>query len=325
MLPTNPGILKRVPLNTFGIPFGLCGFASVWSTQSSGSFHAVAVVGWYLAAFALVALVLEHWRRGRKAKGTIWEQVLHPVQGPYGVLPFLVLMLLGVQLDVVLPRAGYVFSLSAMVLAFTYALVQIGRWIFWPLPIHSIHGGYLLPVAATPLLSAIALTHMGLEGLATLLFYLGLLGGAIMFILVVIRSFLEHKMPPPLSPTKTILVAPPALAIVLGMHYLPAAMPVFFAVLVIAVLLQVVWLRSYFLPHYSLGAWAFVFPTAAFSLAMLTLWDGYVPATVAVLTLITSVVGINIMLTVRMFVLGTKVYLASERELAQSDEDLKDD
>ena len=325
MLPTNPGILQRVPLNTFGIPFGLCGFASVWSTQSAGTLHVVAVAGWLLAAFALVALLLEHWRRGRKATGTLWQQVLHPVQGPYGVLPFLVLMLLGAQLEVVMPPVGFFLTVSAMVLALAYALGQVVRWNFWPLPIHSIHGGYLLPVAATPLLSAIAMTHLGLEALALGLFFLGLLGGAIMLVLVVVRSFLEHKMPPPLSPTKAIIVAPPALAIVLGTHYLPEAVPILLAVLVGAVVLQVVWLRSYFLPHYSLGAWAFVFPSAAFSLAILALFGEYELAVVAVFTLITAVVGINTVLTVRMFVHGTKDYLASERELAQSDDDLKDE
>lgn len=325
MLSTNPGILQRVPFNTFGITFGLCGFASVWSTQSAGTLHIVAVFGWFFATFALVALLLEHGRRGRKATGTLWQQVLHPVQGPYGVLPFIVVMLLGAQIAVVMPTAGFFLTVSAMVLALGYALVQVVRWIFWPLPIHSIHGGYLLPVAATPLLSAIALTHLGFEALALGLFYLGLLGSAIMLVLVVVRSFLEHKMPPPLSPTKAIIVAPPALAIVLGAHYLPEAVPVFLVVLVVAVVLQGVWLRSYFLPHYSLGAWAFVFPTAAFSLAMLALFGEYELAVVAVLTLITAVVGINTVLTVRMFVHGTKDYLASERELAQSDETLKDE
>lgn len=319
------GILQRVPFNTFGISFGLCGFASVWSTQSTDSSHAISVAGWFLAAFALMALLLEHWRRGLKASGTLWQQVFHPVQGTYGVLPFIVLMLLGSQLAVVMPPTGFFLTVSAMVLAFAYALVQVVRWIFCPLPIHSIHGGYLLPVAATPFLSAIALSHLGLEALAQGSFYLGLLGGSVMMALVVVRSFLEQKMPPPLSPTKAIIVAPPALAIVLGTHYLPGAVPLFIAVLVAAVVLQVVWLRSYFLPHYSLGAWAFVFPTAAFSSAILALFGEYKFAVVAVLTLITAVVGINTVLTVRMFVHGTKDYLASERELAQSDEDLKDE
>lgn len=324
MLPNNSGILQRVPFNTFGIPFGLCGFASVWSTQTSATLHLIGVLGWLLAASVLVALLLEHWRRGRKASGTLIEQILHPVQGPYGVLPLLVLMLLGVQLASFWPSGGVGLSLSAMTLAVIYSLAQVARWIYLPLPIHSIHGGYLLPVAATPLLSAIAMSNLQLPELSLWLFYVGLVGAAIMLVLVVVRSFLEHKMPPPLSPTKAIIVAPPALAIVAGTTVLPQAIPVFVAVLGVSVVLQLLWLRSYFLPHYSLGAWAFVFPTAAFSLAMLTLFGTGGLVAGVVLTLIAFVVGINLVLTVRMFIHGSKEYLASERELAQSDEDLKD-
>jgi tellurite resistance protein TehA-like permease len=86
-----------------------------------------------------------------------------------------------------------------------------------------------------------------------------------------------------------------------------------------------VWLKSYFLPHYSLGAWAFVFPTAAFSLALLELANGKLWLIVLPATLVTLVVLINSILTLRMFSHGRADYFASERELAQSDEDLADE
>lgn len=99
---------ERIHLNTFGIPFALCGIASVWS-QAEAAFPISAVVSislWVIAFVVFIAFLVAHSSAGTRTRQKLISQLRHPEQAPMASLVPMIVMLLGQSLSHCIPGGG---------------------------------------------------------------------------------------------------------------------------------------------------------------------------------------------------------------------------
>lgn len=275
----------RIPLNSFGIAFGLSGLAGTWTeaARSIASPQSISEVLWGVALLAwMVTVVLyvsrvKHW-------ANVAEDLKHPVLGPFAALVPIPPMLWGAHL---LPSV----PLLAVTLVWVCAAVSavFGVWFISQLLTVSrgfgvVHSGYFLPTVAASLISGQCLATIGQDGLAMgalgagLLFWV-LIGGAVLARLMAGPDFL-----PALLPTLGIFSAPPAVAgnawwvISAGEGEMVNALLAGMMVAVVAP--HAFLLRRYSEIPFALGFWAFTFTAAAsgtFALRLLSQVSGTLP------------------------------------------------
>ena len=325
-----PGV-ERVPFNTLAIPFALCGLASVWTAGAAvlGFTSLIPLVLWMSAATALFVLIVEHFRRGRKSTMTLAEQLLHPGQGPLAALVPIVGMLLGNYVATALPVIGHSIVWVSVVTSLGFTLWLLYRWLTGDFHFAFVHGGYLLPTAAASFIMSIVTVRMGEVGFALGMFIAGIVLWLFFAGLIGVRLVVGHAWPDPLVPTRSMLLAPPAIAMVAWVEIFGLRTDLVLNVLavcvVIMLVLQLVWLPSCLRITYSLGFWAFTFPTAATSLAAI-LWfratnpEILIPVTVGLLVLITALVGMNSFRSVSLLLNHHRGLRAAEHDLTIADE-----
>jgi tellurite resistance protein len=205
----------RIPLNLFGIAFGLLGLADCWLVAASFGLAPVAV-GDALTAIATVvwAVVLAAYGRSVASRpGGFASDVTDPVAGPFGSLAVIVPML--AVADGLYPHAADVGRVVADVLIVVTVLVGAwftGQWLYKPLPLASVHAGYFLPTAAGGFVAAAVAALVGQPDLARVLFGLGFISWIVLGSIVYGRLILGPPLPPVLKPTIAIEVAPAGVA-----------------------------------------------------------------------------------------------------------------
>lgn len=275
----------RIPLNSFGIAFGLSGLAGTWTeaARSIASPQFVSEVLWGVGLLAwIVTLVLyvsrvRHW-------ADVVEDLQHPVLGPFAALIPIPPMLWGAHLLPSVPLLAV-----TLVWLCTAVSVVFGVWFISQLLTVSrgfgvVHSGYFLPTVAASLISGQCLAAIGQDGLAMgalgagLLFWV-LIGGAVLARLMAGPDFL-----PALLPTLGIFSAPPAVA---GNAWwaISAGEGEMVNALLAGMMVAVVTPHAFLLRRYSeipfaLGFWAFTFTAAAsgtFTLRLLSKAQGALP------------------------------------------------
>jgi tellurite resistance protein len=205
----------RIPLNLFGIAFGLLGLADCWLVAASFGLAPVAV-GDALTAIATViwAVVLAAYGWSVASRpGRLAADVTDPVAGPFGSLAVIVPML--AVADGLYPYAAGAARVVADVLIVVTVLVgawYTGQWLYKPLPLASIHPGYFLPTAAGGFVAAAVAALVGQPELARVLFGLGFISWVVLGSIIYGRLILGPPLPPVLKPTLTIEVAPAGVA-----------------------------------------------------------------------------------------------------------------
>jgi len=206
---------RPIPLNFFGIPFGLLGLADCWLVAASFGL-APTGIGRVLVAVAVVAWATIAWLhvRGMRAHHVSLEaELADPIAGPFVALVLITPML--ASADALYPyshTAGTVVSDVFIVLVVLLAGWFTGQWIYKPLELAKVHPGYFLPSVAGGFVAAASAALVGQRQLAEVLFGLGLVSWIVLGSIVLGRLMLGPPLPTPLMPTIAIEVAPAAVA-----------------------------------------------------------------------------------------------------------------
>ena len=260
----------KIPLNFFGIPFGLAGLGEFWAFATK--FHDAPqtvsdVILLVSAALWLLIIVAYGWHLMTEPV-TFRADLLDPVAAPFAALALITpLLLAAVGLA---PHAEK--TARALVDVFVCLLVVLGgwftgQWIYGPMELDKFHPGYFLPTVAGGLVASGSAAAVGQHRLAEVLFGLGLICWIVLGSLILGRLLFRPMLPPALQPTLAIEIAPAAVASLAWFEThgeridtVVAALAGYGVLMVLAQLRLVpMYLRLTFTP----STWAFTFSWAA--------------------------------------------------------------
>lgn len=205
---------RPIPLNLFGIPFGLVGLADAWLT-AAGAGRVPRGVGDALlilsAAVWVVVTVayLNHALRNRALVRDLTDQAA----GPFASLCVIVPMVIAANgLHAHAATAGRVVVDVFLVLTVLLGAWFTGQWIYGRVDVDRFHPGYFLPTVAGGLLAAASAGAVGQQRLGQVMFGLGAVCWMILGSVIMGRLLFRPLPPPPLLPTLAIEVAPAAVA-----------------------------------------------------------------------------------------------------------------
>ncbi|MEV7992120.1 TDT family transporter [Streptomyces sp. NPDC086077] len=203
-----------IPLNFFGMPFGLVGLASAWLTAAQYQRVPRAVGEALLVLSAVVWLLVTVaylWRAARSR--SLSRDLTDPVGGPFAALCVVVPMVIAAYgLFPVEPVAGRVVVDVFLALTVLLGAWFTGQWIYGRVDVDRFHPGYFLPTVAGGLLAAASAAAVGQHRLGVMMFGLGSICWLILGSVIMARLLLRPMLPPPLQPTLAIEIAPAAVA-----------------------------------------------------------------------------------------------------------------
>jgi tellurite resistance protein len=293
----------RVPLNFFGMPFGLVGLGGSWLTMADYGWAPKAVGDVLLAAAALVWLVLVvgYLRYVLSERSAFVRDLLDPVAAPFVSLILITPMLLAAEgLYPRAPGAGRVLLDVFLVLTVLLGAWFTGQWIYGPVELDKFHPGYFLPTVAGGLLASATAAEVGQRLLAQVMLGYGVICWFVLGSIILGRLLMRPLLPPPLLPTLAIEVAPAAVASLAyfalhGDHMDPVvAFLAGYGLLMVLAQFRLLpaYLRLPFMP----STWAFTFSWAAVATAgihwlNITKPSGYRVYEYLVLAAITALIG----------------------------------
>ncbi|MEU1538853.1 TDT family transporter [Actinacidiphila glaucinigra] len=205
---------RPIPLNLFGMPFGLVGLADAWLTAADagrvprGVGDALLILS--AAVWVLVTVAyLNHALRNRALVRDLTDQAA----GPFASLCVIVPMVIAANgLHAHAATAGLVVVDVFLVLTVLLGAWFTGQWIYGRVDVDRFHPGYFLPTVAGGLLAAAAAGTVGQQRLGQVMFGLGAVCWMILGSVIMGRLLFRPLPPPPLLPTLAIEVAPAAVA-----------------------------------------------------------------------------------------------------------------
>jgi tellurite resistance protein len=263
----------KIPLNVFGIAFGVAGLAGSWLTMSEFG-HAPQAIGDVLIAISgviwlVVLIAYVRWSLPHRGLGA---DLLDPVAAPFASVAVIVPMLVAV--DGIYPHAhaaGRVIFDVFLALTVLLGGWFTGQWMYTQMNLDAFHPGYFLPTVAGGLLAANGAAQVGQHLLAQTMFGLGIICWVIFGSVIMGRLLFRPLVAPALLPTYAIEVAPAAVASLAwfglnGGHVdsVAALLGGYGLLMVLAQLrLLPMYLRLRFMP----STWAFTFSWAAVATA----------------------------------------------------------
>ncbi|GAA5199820.1 hypothetical protein GCM10023322_76290 [Rugosimonospora acidiphila] len=293
----------RIPLNFFGMPFGIAGLAGVWLTASEQGdvTHWVGEVMLAVAAAVWAVTIGFYLAHAATHRGRLAADLVDPVAGPFASLALITPMLLASE--GVAPHAGG--AGTALVDVFLALTVIHGAWftgqlIYRDLDFDRLHPGYFLPTVAGGLVAAATAGQVHQERLGMAMLGYGLICWIILGSLILGRLIFRPALPAALLPTIAIEVAPAAVASLAYFSLRGGRIDTFAAVLagygVLMALAQLRLLPAFLRLRFAPSFWAFTFGWAAVANASLHWIEWGAPAghtayTYLVLAAITALVG----------------------------------
>lgn len=206
---------RRIPLNFFGMPFGIAGLAAVWHqlADQGQAPAAVADALFALSALVFLAVLVAYAAYAVSPAASLRADLTDPVAGPFASLAVITPTLLGAQgLYPHAPTTGRAVVVIFLTLTVLAGGWYTGQWIYSSLTFASLHPGYFLPTVAGGLVASAAAAAIGYTGLALVLFGLGLICWLVLGSIMIARLMVGPTLPQPLVPTIAIEVAPAAVA-----------------------------------------------------------------------------------------------------------------
>jgi tellurite resistance protein len=288
-------VLPRLPPNFFSIAFGLSGLGLTWRAAQAVLRTPAGVADGIFILTAVVWLVLlgVYLANGPRL---ILADLADAALSPFVSLGLIVPLILTAQLAPYALTAARALVLTFLAAAMILGGLLSGQWIAGTMDLDSAHPGYFLPTVAVGFTGATFAAELGFRGIAIASFGVGVICWLLLSSVVLGRLFFRPMLPPPLVPTLTIELAPPALA---GVAYFALTGPVIGFVarvlggyVVLMALVQLRLVPLYARLKFSVGFWAFAFSFAAVGVDAL-LWiaitrpAGATGYAIAVVTLIT--------------------------------------
>ncbi|TWP38320.1 TDT family transporter [Leekyejoonella antrihumi] len=263
----------KIPLNFFGIPFGLAGLGEAWSVLADFH-HAPAAIGEVILLVAAAAWVivgaayLAYLGTAKSTLAAFTADLLDPSAGPLASLALITPMLLAaLGLYPHAPGTGRVITDLFLILTVLLGAWFTGQWIYYPLDLDRIHPGYFLPTVAGGLIAADGAAIVGQHRLAEAMFGLGVLCWIVLGSLILGRLLFRPMLPAALQPTLAIEVAPAAVAGLAWFdiqgHRLDVVMALLAGYGLLMVLAQLRLLPVYRRLTFTSGTWSFTFSWAA--------------------------------------------------------------
>jgi tellurite resistance protein len=206
----------RVRPNAFAAPLGILGLAGVWRAMEQLYGWPGAAADGLCVAAALVSVVLGGLTLARLARwprATVREDLSDPVQSPFSVLPFIVVMLLG-STGLATHDRGAADVLLGVGLAGSLLLGGwlMGDWLAGPVDQRRAHPGYFIPALGPGMIGALTAGTLGHEDLGWLCLGLGVVSWLMLGSVILHRLMFGPELATPLTATLAIEIAPPAVA-----------------------------------------------------------------------------------------------------------------
>jgi tellurite resistance protein len=260
----------KVPLNIFGISFGLAGLATTWRIAATvdlvtawpaEALVVIATAAWVVSLALYARYVVTH-------RGALARDLHDMTAGPFASLAVITPVL--VVADGLAPYAHRTATILIDLLI--VMIVALGGWFtgFWMrggTELDRLHPGYFLPTVAGGFVASAGAAEVGQERLSHVMFGLGLVCWAIVGSMIVGRLIFRPPLPDALVPTMAIEVAPPAVASLAlfftsgGDITTPIALLAGYGTLMVTAQLPL--LPRYLTLQFSLGTWAFTFSWTA--------------------------------------------------------------
>jgi tellurite resistance protein len=260
----------RIPLNFFGMGFGLAGLATAWriAVELGLASHWVSDTLTAVAALMWVTSCLLYLRYALSARGAFFRDITDTTAGPFASLALITPVLL--VADGLAPYAHDQAAVLIDILA--VAILLLGGWFtgFWMrggVELDRLHPGYFLPTVAGGLVASAGAAEVGQLQLAQLMLGLGLICWVIVGSMILGRLIFRPPLPDALAPTMAIEVAPAAVASVAYLFSTGGRVDAFATILagygLLMVAAQLPLLPRYLRLKFSLSSWAFTFSWAA--------------------------------------------------------------
>jgi tellurite resistance protein len=294
---------RSIPLNFFGIPFGLLGLADCWLVAANFGLAPV-MIGRLLVAVAVIVWVVvgyAHLRGMRADHVSLGTNLADQIAGPFASLAVIMPMLAAA--DALYPLTHTAGTVVVDVLIGATVVLSgwfMGQWIYRPLELAKVHPGYFLPSVAGGLVASASAGLIGQLRLAEMLFGLGLMSWIVLGSVILGRLVVGPPLPGPLMPTIAIEVAPAAVAtfaaFVIDGHRVDTLVRVLAGYGVFMIIAQLRLLPAYRRLSFMPSFWAFTFSWAAVTFAGLfwlgvTRPTGWRAESYVALTLITAFIG----------------------------------
>jgi tellurite resistance protein len=262
---------RRIQLNLFAVPLGLAGLGGAWAAATAilnaprwiaESFFLASLVFW--AVFTVIYLAE---RRARLSEYR--EDREHPGTGPNAAfIPVVGILLTAHWAQLLGPAAPWI--VGALVAALGVVAVQLlSHWLVGSVSIDSLHPGYFLPLVAGPFIASIGLTAVGLPGVSTAAFAVGVFFWVVLGTIVTARLIVRGPLPKPAVPSLAVLLAPPATGGVAWFIAHPGPLSwieySFAGIVAVMLALQFSLIPVYRRAGFGLNFWTFTFPVAATS------------------------------------------------------------
>jgi tellurite resistance protein len=269
-------ITRRIPLNIFGMGFGLAGLATAWriAVDQHLAPHEVSDVLTGLAAVAWLVSVLLYLCYVLATRGALSSDLHDMTAGPFASLALITPILLAA--DGIAPYSRSVASV--IVDAFIVGVVLLGGWFTgtWMrggTDLDRLHPGYFLPTVAGGLIASAGAAEVGQQRLAQFMLGLGIVCWVIVGSMILGRLIFRPPLPDALAPTMAIEVAPAAVASLAYFFSYGTRITPFVTGLagygLLMVVAQIPLLGRYVRLKFSLATWAFTFSWAAVASTLL--------------------------------------------------------
>ncbi|MDP1900641.1 MAG: SLAC1 anion channel family protein [Rubrivivax sp.] len=299
--------LRHFPISFFAVVMGLAGFSIAWSRAESILHLPFAIggaLGW-LAAVAFALIALTYLLKFTRYPGEVAKEFRHPIRVNFFPAASIGLILLSIVAFEPAPGAARVLWSVGTALHLVLTLVVMNRWIHHPgIEMIHVNPAWFIPVVGNILVPIVGVRLFPAE-VSWFFFSIGLVLWPVLLTIVLNRLFFHAPLPPRLTPTLFILVAPPAVAciayVALTDRVDAMAHVLYSAALFFTLLLSTSAARFLRTPFF-LSAWAYSFPLAAMTIASLMMLhrvggSGYAWIAIGLLVVLTLVIALLLVRT----------------------------
>ncbi|MBK1703713.1 SLAC1 anion channel family protein [Halochromatium glycolicum] len=270
--------LRHFPASFFAMVMGLAGLTISWEKAQQILQLELGLVPWLLAftaaVFVLIALLY-----GAKLvlhRDAVLEELRHPVRLNFFPTLSISLLLLSIALLSSRPQLSLVLWAVGAATQLALTLYIVGDWMHGTrFQVHHLNPSWFIPAVGNVLVP-IAGVPLGFVDLSWFYFSAGFLLWSVLMISVFYRVLFHHPLEARLMPTLFILIAPPAVGFIAYSRLVDEldvfAHALYFAALFLTLLLLVQAPRFLRLRFY-LSWWAYSFPLAAVSIAMMVMYE----------------------------------------------------